>query len=202
MKKYVPWIDFVLYGSISLLTVVVTLIAALTSQEWTYEKIIAISVVPTAIVCICLVILLTKIFTKPNYVTKHGCLVWSGSVGPSKEELEKFIDFYIEKLPILWPYVKEVDLVKMFDGAKLEFTDKLITIFGIGWTAVDKEGLQWLKNVKVKYITGKLERTALAHEFHHMADEVVFGIAPDYEHKNVLWWYTVSVLNAEYGYKR
>jgi hypothetical protein len=191
MKKYVPKITIFFY-----LLTIVFFISSIFFIELLDKNYDTILIIVLSFFMSILLVLFCKLFCRQTYETKHGIFVWITKRGPPKKEVEDFIDFYIERLPEIWGFIKQKDIESAIRGCKIEFSERIFSFFGAGWKNVDKDGLQQGKNIKVKYNINGLERTLLAHDLHHMLDEVFFETKPDYEHKNVLWWYTVSVINA------
>lgn len=199
MRRYIPLVELIFFLSIILITVAATLAVFLTPQEWPIEKIIVLSIVPPAIVVMCVSFLLMRYFAKPAFITKQGVAVWTCSTGPLLSEIEDFLDFYIESVPEVWPQATKENITEMLRGAKIEFVTKLISIMGIGWAIKDAYGVQQGNTIKVKYNLCHLETTALCHELHHMMDELVFKVPPDYQHKLTVWWYTVGIINTSWA---
>lgn len=193
MKKYFPWADLFLYGGLALASIISVIIAACTTQEWSIGKIMPLVLVPLAFTGIATLVVLKKLSTKPDFMTKQGVHVWSGGIKEvTKDLMERAIDYYIEKLPEK-SLIHEEELRIMFFGSKIEWTKSRIGLIGIGWAVKDVAGLQQRRSVVVEW-KGSIRKSALFHEFHHMVDEIVKGIPPDYKHENEYWWKIIPIL--------
>lgn len=199
MRRYIPLIDLLLFTALGALALGSLILVVFTAQDWPTGKIVTVSVVPLAIVAVCAWALLVRWLARPAFITKQGTAVWVAPTGPLLSEIEEFLDFYIEHVAELWPQATEYKIKEMLSGARIEFVNRLITLGGFGWSIKDAYGLQKGKIIKVKYNTCHLENTALCHELHHMIDELVFNVPPDYQHKLTVWWYTCSIINASWG---
>lgn len=207
MRGYVPWKDWLLFGGIALLSVVGSVIAALTPQEWSTGKIVVLVLVPVAFVTIAVIVLLAKYRSKPDFVDKHGIAVWADGI-PEVRNVEKFeraVFVFVRVLPELirrqLPQdapereVTSQHLKKMFRGARVEWSRKPISLFSRwGWSMKDKAGLQQGKGAMV-YWNGSLVTSAMYHEFFHMVDEVILG-RYDPTHSRRPWWSLVPEMKA------
>lgn len=203
MKRYVPWLDILTYGGLALVAVAACVVAAVTVQEWDTGKIVALTVVPAAFVLIAVLVLVTKFKSRPRYVAEYKVGVWTnvevmGNYEPSRTGTNRALRGFVDGLPKLIEQnagrLKEEEtkitsdaLIKMLDGATIEWRWNYISLMGIGWTVKDKAGLQRGKAVMVKW-ERNIFATALYHELLHMVDEVVLGREPDYRHENKPWW--------------
>jgi len=139
--------------------------------------------------------------SEPDYITKHGTAVWTDGLPIiDRERMEQALDFYIRKLP---SYASQVEisteqLEYMLKGAQIEWSRKKISAIGIGWQVKDKAGLQSGKAIKV-YWSGSIVNSALYHELHHMVDEIVIGLPPDYKHERTGWWSIIPALKKDFG---
>lgn len=185
-------IDLLLYGGLALVSVVVSIIAALTPQEWPAGKILVLGLVPSAFVAVALVVFLSRIFTKWDYKTTQGCYVWSSKSGqPSPITVNSMLDFFEKELPKLCvtyaPMITENILKFTLPDVRIEFRDKPLGLCGIGWLVKDKAGLQQGTGIMV-YWTGPESIATLYHELLHLVDEEICGKAPDYKHEDIVWW--------------
>jgi hypothetical protein len=139
--------------------------------------------------------------SRPNYFTKHGTAIWMDGINAVyRARMEHALDYYIAKLLELAKNQMtdlKGKLPFMLKGASIEWSRKLISSMGIGWKVKDKAGLQSGKNIKVHW-PGSIKNSTLFHELHHMVDEVVLGLGPDYEHKRTQWWNLIRKLKEGY----
>lgn len=194
MKKWISWIDVFFYGFLALATTGLSILAATTQQEWSAGKIIVLILTPLIFVGLALFVILSNYFSKPDFVTKHGTAIWSGGVpGLNQSVMEKVLDFFVRTLPTMFGQITEKQILTMLDGARIEWRNKPITLYSVGWRVKDKAGLQQGKGAVVQWL-GSVVGSAFFHEMLHMVDEEVLHKEPDYEHENVGFWTLESSL--------
>lgn len=207
MRGYIPWKDWLLFGGLALLSVVGSVIAGLTPQEWNTGKVVVLVLVPAAFVTIAVIVLLAKYRSKPDFVDKHGIAVWTDGIPEvsNTENFERLVFVFIRVLPALirrqlspdgpeWR-VTSKNLKKMFRGSRVEWSRKPISLFSRwGWSMKDKAGLQQGKGVMVHW-NGSMATSALYHEFFHMVDEIILR-RYDPTHSRRSWWSLVPELKA------
>lgn len=201
VKKWFPWIDLIFFGSIAIIAVALSILAASTQQEWDIGKIVVLIVTPIAFTGLAIVIVVYKWFSKPDFTTKHGTYVWRNNIsGLTKIVVEKALDFFVEQVPLFYPNIKPAELEGMLQDAKIEFRDGGITLYAIGWDVRDKSGLQQGRAIMVKW-NGSIVESAFFHELMHVVDEIIFHKEPDYKHENLGWWNFEGVLNSDFTKK-
>jgi len=199
LKKKLPWIDFILYGGLAFLMLVVSIVLLIVGIP--LPALIALILTTLGFIIVFLLFFFRWYNSRPDYFTKHGTAVWKDRIGAVyKGRVEHAIDYYITKLPEI-ARTEKVELRErlpfMLKGASIEWSGKLISSVGLGWKVKDKAGLQSGKCIKV-YWPGSIKNSALFHELHHMVDEIVFGHAPDYKHERTSWWNLIRKLKEDY----
>ena len=205
MDRYIPWKDWLLFGGLALLSVIGSIAAALTPQEFPLGKIVTLVSVPLALVGIAIAVLVSKYRSRPDFIDCHGIAVWKkGAVSLTRAVFEANIAFFIAALPrLIQSHLPEgarehrataTCLVLMFQDSRVAWQSKPISLMSKwGWNIKDKAGLQQGKRIRVQW--GKtIAGSAFFHECLHMVDELVLQRAPDYAHENKPWWALVSEL--------
>ncbi len=195
-KRYIPWIDLLLYGGLIVVSIVSVIIALCTDQEWPVEKILVISTIPTAVVVVSLIILLKKLLSRPDFTTRYGVAVWCNDIEKIDNQLmDRAVQFYINEM-VVRALVKEDELLSMFQGATVEWRKKPIGMYGIGWAIKEAAGAQQGKSVVVHW-KGTIRGSALFHEFHHMVDETILKKPIDYKHEDKKWWAIIDQMRGK-----
>jgi len=200
VRRSIPWANFLLYGGIALLSIVLTLIFIWEAD--TIGAIILLSV-DAAFIGVALIVFLSWYFSKPNYVEEeYSIYVWSsGSLYPEsptgRDDLRRALDVFVNKLPVLInaqlpetvpeQMITTGDLINMLNQSCIEFSAKKLSMFSIGWSIKDAAGLQQGKSVRL-HCQGSMVKSALYHELQHMVDEVILHCIPDYSHSRKDWW--------------
>jgi hypothetical protein len=203
VRRFVPWFNFILYGGLALL--------ALGAATWVscYEQPIGAYIAAWATAAGFLgvfVVIFFKWFSKrPDYIV-HGAAVWTAGIRYLyKQHMDDALEFYITRLPQLleeanlekyegkYGKVTSSKLACMLVGARVEWTDRAISMATRFWTIRDANGLQQGRDVMVRWMGG-IAGSALFHELHHMVDELILERGPDYAHANKAWWDLVPLL--------
>jgi hypothetical protein len=205
MRGYIPWKDWLLFGGLAALSVVGSVIAALTPQEWEPGGIAVLIIVPMAFVGIAITVLVRKYQSRPDYTDKHGIAVWTDDIPEvnNAEKFERLVYVFIRALPeVIKPQFpsgspeRDVTMRKlkdMFMGSRIEWSRNPISLFSRwGWSMKDKAGLQQGKGTLVHW-NGSMIGSAMYHEFLHMVDEIILK-RYDPTHANRLWWALVPEL--------
>jgi len=192
MRKFIPIIDILVYGSLALFSIIATIIAFLTPQEWPLIKIIIALIVPVGFITLAAIVFISKWTSRPDYITDQGTAIWSGGISNLSEQfamakMSAALHFFATELPKMVPGITSETLNIMLNQAKIDWKNKSLTLVGIGWTVKDKAGLQDGNGIML-YWNGSIIHSALFHELFHMVDELVLHKAPDYKHENTGWW--------------
>ncbi len=206
MKRHIPWIDFVLYGGLALLSVVLALVFV-----WDTEVggVVALLATTLGFVTVAVVVFFRWFLSQPDFVIdQYGVYVWTGDLNhlktdTAKERLTEVLDLFVRALPEFIKkempencpeqMVTSSDLSQMLYESRIEFCRNKITLFSkFGWTVKDKAGLQMGKGVMVRW-TNSFIKSALYHELFHMVDEIILKRSPDYKHEEE-WWKLLSKL--------
>ena len=196
--KYIPWTDIVLYGGLAVVSVGAAVWAGLTPQEWNVGKIVALIAVPVAFVALALIVILGKLFSRPDYHTKQGVAVWSVNGRPNKHQMDAAFELLIDTLPGLYKdpgAITSLMLEHLVKGVKVEWRDKPLTVFSrYGWAVKDKAGLQQGKAIMVHW-QGSITDSAFYHEMGHMIRQEVLCKPIDYKHEDTDWWTMMAAIN-------
>lgn len=199
MRRFVPWFNFILYGALALL--------ALGAATWVscYEQpvgaLIAAWATAAGFLGVFVVIFFQWFLKRPDYIV-CGAAVWTAGIRYLRQpHMDDALWFYITRLPELladanlpgYEQVTESKLTCMLAGARVEWTDRSISIATRFWTIRDANGLQQGRDVMVRWMGG-IASSALFHELHHMVDEMILERGPDYAHANKAWWDLVPLL--------
>jgi len=199
--QFFSLIDLLVFGGSILVVSAATLLAIFTEQSWDVSKILALVSVYVATISIDLTFLFKGYFSEPDFVTKHGTKVWVGKCSVFIDDMNDILDFYTEKLPQLCNKflitITSTDLRKMLNNASIVLSDKPLSVIGIGWQIREAAGLQRGRQIIV-YLKDGLIESALFHELHHMIDEIILGVKPDYKHERTQWWNLVPILKQHY----
>lgn len=208
-RRHLPWIDFILYGGLALLSIVLTLIFV-----WNTELggVLALLATTTGFVVVAFVVIIRWYVSEPDYTEDtYGVSVWTDGIWQlgstaGRINLKKALDVFVKKLPSLITkllpetapeqMVTSGDLSAMLYSSRLEFRDKKLGTAGIGWSVKDAAGLQQGRGIMLRW-QGSLVRSALFHELFHMVDEMILRMAPDYKHERNEWWALVGTLKDE-----
>lgn len=205
MRGYVPWADWLLYGGLALVAVVGAVIAAITPQYWDTGKILVLILVPAAFVVVASIVLISKYWSRPDFISKHNISVWTDGIAIDKDQFERLTYVFVRILPaLIQTYIPKEDedrrslstgaLRAMLHNARVEWRKKPITLLSrLGWSVKDKAGLQQGRGVMLHW-TGSIVSSAYYHELLHMVDEVILKREPDYAHRDVNWWGLVAHL--------
>ena len=197
MEKKVPWDNFIRYGSFTLLGLAGLICALILDPS--PPALISAGSAFLGFFVVFLVVIFKWYFSTPDYTTKQGTAVWTDGLKIiDKGRMETVLDFYIKNLSKYAPYdVSPVRLEYMLKNSNIEWSRKSVSGIGLGWLVKDKAGLQSGKYVKLHW-TGSIVRSALYHELHHMVDEIILGVTPDYKHERIEWWSVIEKLKNDF----
>jgi len=203
--QFFSLIDLLVFGGSILVVSAVTLLAVFTDQSWDITKILVLACVYIVTVLIDLIFLFKGYFSKPDFITRHGTKIWIGKCPISVGDMNDILDFYIERLPKLCKvselaYPRSITvstLQQMLNNASIVWSDRPPSVIGIGWCIKEAAGFQRGKQILLHFKDNLLE-SALFHELHHMIDEIILGVKPDYKHERTQWWNLVPILKQHY----
>lgn len=201
MKRSIPWIDFILYGGLALLSVVGAVLAFVFDAP--PPGYITALLTMAGFLVVAGIVFFRWWNSQPDYFVDPGVAIWKGGVPAlTLEAMRGTFEFYIETLPKIiqdrgmgLPYanVTTHNLRLMLRNARVEWTRKPITLISKFWSVKDKAGLQQGKGVMVHW-QGSIRDSALFHELHHMVDEIILERGPDYKHEDKEWWNLIPEL--------
>ena len=206
IRRFVPCIDIVISGGMALLNIWVVVLGGVGSQDWGVGRVISLIAILLSFFVVAGIII-GRLFSKPDYITKQGVAVWSVGRLPTQELMEHAIEFFIERLPTLCIEWKVENNIRIYpgmlgfvlDGVCCEWRDAPITAFSSrGWRVKDKGGLQHGQNVMVRW-TGDMSDTALFHELGHVVRQRLLTLPVDREHKDTDWWKMIEGLDMEFS---
>lgn len=188
VRRWIPWQDFAVFGGIPLLYTALVIGAAFTSQEWPAVKLTITAVVGVALYAGFALVVLRRWCWRPTYITRMGTLVWTNGLDIESEQVADAMCFYAANVGRAHKRLDESVILSLFSTARVEFTKR-----PIWWGDRQSNGLQRGKAVVVRWLGGFGEN-AFFHELHHMVDEVLLGVKPDYKHERKQWWALISDL--------
>jgi hypothetical protein len=193
-KKFVPWMDLILYGGIALASVVGALIAIATPQEWDVGKVVVLIIVPLAFITLALIVCLTKYFSKPDFITTHSAAIWTGGIKEiTQDKMNQVLSEFC--LEINKEFCTGLEcVINMLSGSKIIWKKGSLSYIGVGWQVKDKAGLQQGSTVIVQWNTGILD-SALVHELGHMFRQQILGRPIDYIHADKAFWDRINKIN-------
>ena len=201
MKKSIPWIDFILYGGLALLSLAGVVLTLIVGTE--LPGYIVAGATATGFVVIAVVVFFRWWNSRPDYYVDPGVSIWNSGIPElTAQAMKTVFEYYIRMLPKIigdfgmadrYPEVTANALREMLRNARVEWTRKPITLIARFWSVKDKAGLQQGKGVMVHW-QGSVKDSALFHELHHMVDEIILKRGPDYKHEDKEWWHLVPEL--------
>lgn len=216
MRRFIPWTDIAVYGGLALLSVVASLLAVITPQEWTTGGIIAAITAPLAFVVLAIVIIGGKLLRRPDYqalLNSYGghtgsVAVWTVAGEPVRDDMEDALSHFAvgaaDRLTAIGTYHSMLHIGRyekcwsMLAGASIEWSKGKVGAMGIGWKVKDKAGLQSGKYIKLQW-TGSIKNSALFHELGHMVQELILKRPiPDYKHEDTEFWDMISEIERIY----
>lgn len=204
--KHINLFDLLFYGGLALIATVLSIVFAFFQESWDVGKVLVMIAVPLAFIGIALAVLLGQYFSRPDWTTEQGMLVWSKDIPFFDDEagrriLDKFLDSFANRLPRLMQRncgfctFGPQAVRSLFLSTKLQWTTKRISLMGLGWSVKDKAGLQQGFNIVVHWNGKPLTETALTHELMHLVRQKLVSKAIDYKHEDRAWWAIVKPLN-------
>ncbi len=182
MKRWLPWQDVATFGAIPLLYTGLVIGAVFTPQDWPTVKIVITVVAGGGFYVVAAALLLRRWMQRPTFVTAMGTLVWTNGLDIKPEDVVDAMGYYAANVGRAHKRLDESVLLSLFATARVEFTAK-----AVWWAGKKYNGLQSGKAVRVRWLGG-FGTNAFFHELHHMADEMLLGVKPDYRHVRAEWW--------------
>lgn len=198
MKKSPPWQDIMIYGGLTLVSLIC--LAVVLTLDIPLPGIITLAATSAGFLAVFLVFFIKWVLSKPDFVTLQYVGVWTdGQKEITKELMDKALKFYKENLPEMsGNIITCAQISNMLGGATIEWKKGRVSAIGIGWQAKDKAGLQSGKSIMVQW-KGSISASALFHELHHMIDQCVLCVPCDYKHERLEWWSIVDRLKIEFA---
>ncbi len=140
--RHLNLFDLLLYGGMALLATVVSIVFACYQDTWEVGKIIAMILAPLNFIVIAVVVLLRQWFSRPDWTTEQGMLVWSKNIPFFNDEdgkriLDKYLDSFANRLPKIMKArygfctFGPQAVRSLFLSTKLQWTTKPISLIGI-----------------------------------------------------------------------
>jgi hypothetical protein len=206
MRRSIPWVDFILYGSMGVVGLVVSIAVPFTTDEipaWISTWAAGLGFIVVALVVFC-----RWFKSQPDYQEDtYGVSIWHGGIRQlknAKAAHKNLFNFFVDALPpLIAKHLPETapergvtpqKLSAMLYGARLEWSGRPVSAIGIGWTMKDKAGLQQGRSMVVHW-NGSVAGSALFHELLHMVDDVILGIY-DPKHERKDWWALVPKMKS------
>jgi len=199
MRRYIPWVDILLYGGMAVLAVAAEVFVLFFAEGVTVVGHTVMGAATAAFISVAAVVLLKRYTSRPDYIDNHGVAVWTGGVHVLRDDLRVYrvMQFFAQRLPALmvaeFPAylhgnaVTTESILNMYYGMRIEWRRKPLNVMSRwGWTMKDKAGLQQGKGVKLHW-KGSVVDSALYHELLHAVDELILQQPPDYKHEKA-WW--------------
>jgi len=199
MKRYIPWVDILVFGGLAMLALVAEVVVLLFGKEVTVTGHTVMGATAATFIFIAIVVLLKKYKSRPDYIDKHGVATWIDGIQVLRDDLRVYraMQFFAQRLPALlaaeFPAylhgsrVTTANIIHMYDGMQIEWRRKPLSVMSRwGWSVKDKAGLQQGKSIMLHW-QGSVVESALYHELLHAVDELVLHQPPDYKHEKA-WW--------------
>jgi hypothetical protein len=202
MKRFIPYYEISVFGTIAVLALLATLSLTFFMPEYNLPVIVAFGAVCGGILIFCGTMIIQKYFAPPDYITRQGTHVWTEIRKrtyfiPTLTDVERFIDTYIEYAPEVFASSQELQstersitsqqLIRMFKDLNILFTQKRSALSGMEWWVRDAGCAQRKNLIAVRYFA-PFTATHIFHVLHHAIDAQVLDRDPDPGHKNEAWW--------------
>ena len=202
MKRFIPYYEISVFGTIALLAFLFALSFTFFLPEYNMPLLIAIWTICGGLVVLCGAMLIHKYFAPPDYITRQGAHIWTDVRErtyfiPTLTDVERFIDTYIEYVPEVLASSQELQeaersiasqqLARMFKDLNILFTRKRSALSGLEWWVQDIGCAQRYNLIAIRYFS-PFTATHIFHALLHAIDTSILGRDPDPEHKNKAWW--------------
>ena len=92
MKKFIPLVDWIIFGGLTLFGIIGLILILCTPQEWDIIKIIAVFVPLSVFIVTPVIILIVKYTSRPDYITAQGTYVWTIDMAAEELMLGESVD--------------------------------------------------------------------------------------------------------------
>ncbi len=180
--RWIPWQDVMTFLLPPVVYTGLCIGAVFTHQEWTPVKAVIMVGVGAAMYSIAVLVVMRRRLQMPTFVTRMGTRVWTEVHAVKPEDVADAMCFYAANVGRAHKRLDESTILSLFASAQVEFT------LGPSWYGERKyAGLQKGKAVRVTWLGG-FGNNAFFHELHHMVDEMLLTVKPDYKHERMDWW--------------
>lgn len=202
MRRFIPWSDLAIHGTIILFSLLFAISFSLILPEAAFPAVFAIWAICGGMIVVCGTMLIQRYFAPPDYTTKQGVSVWTEVrertyLIPTLTDIERFVEFYIEYVPEVLASSQTLSeaeraitgqqLTQMFKKLNILFTKKPSALSGFEWWAKDRGCAQRSNLVAIRFFS-PFTSMHIYHVLFHAIDTMVLERDPDPEHKNVEWW--------------
>ena len=205
MRRYVPWVDILVFGGLAALALTAQLLVLFIGEDVTVAGHTAMGATTAAFIFIAIVVLLKKYKSRPDYIDNHGVSVWTDGIQVLRDDLRVYraMQFFAQRFPVLIAAeltlhsqeqaVTSAQIIRMYDKMQITWRRKPLNVMSRwGWTMKDKAGLQQGKSIMLHW-KGSVTDSALYHELIHAVDELLLKQPPDYKHKKAWWKFVVPI---------